>query len=35
MGAMGWATTAMAARYRHLTDPVRRDIAQRPGGLLW
>ena len=35
MGVMGWATTAMAARYQHLTDPVRRDIADRVGGLIW
>jgi integrase len=35
MGVMGWATTAMAARYQHLTDPVRRDIAERVGGLIW
>ncbi|WP_420850192.1 hypothetical protein [Planosporangium flavigriseum] len=35
MGVMGWATTALAKRYQHLTDPVRQDIAKRVGGLLW
>lgn len=35
MGIMGWSTTAMAARYQHITDPIRRDVAQRVGGLLW
>jgi Phage integrase family len=35
MGVMGWSTTAMAARYQHLTTPIRRDVAQRLGGLLW
>jgi integrase len=34
MGVMGWATTAMATRYQHVTDPIRQDIAQRVGGLL-
>jgi integrase len=35
MGVMGWSSTAMAARYQHMIDPVRQDIAQRVGGLLW
>jgi integrase len=35
MGVMGWSSTAMAARYQHMTDPIRRDIAERVGGLLW
>ena len=35
MGLMGWSHTAMAARYQHITAPVRRDIAKRVGGLLW
>lgn len=35
MGLMGWSNTAMAARYQHLTTPVRRDIAARLGGLIW
>jgi integrase len=32
---MGWSSTAMAARYQHVTDPIRRDVARRVGGLLW
>ena len=35
MGIMGWSTTAMAARYQHVTDPIRRDVARRVGGLIW
>lgn len=35
MGIMGWSSTAMAARYQHITDPIRRDVAKRVGGLLW
>ena len=32
---MGWSSTAMAARYQHVTDPIRCDVADRIGGLLW
>jgi Site-specific recombinase XerD len=35
MGIMGWSNSAMTVRYQHLTDQVRRDIAQQLGGLLW
>ncbi len=35
MGVMGWSNTAMAARYQHITTAVRRDVAERIGGLLW
>ena len=35
MEVMGWSTTAMAARYQHVTDPIRREVASRIGGLLW
>jgi integrase len=35
IGDMGWSTTAMAARYQHVTDPIRQDIAARVGGLVW
>ncbi|MFE9744054.1 tyrosine-type recombinase/integrase [Saccharothrix saharensis] len=35
MGIMGWSNTAMAARYQHITSAIRRDVAQRVGGLLW
>jgi integrase len=35
MGIMGWSNTAMAARYQHITAQIRRDVAERVGGLLW
>lgn len=35
MSIMGWSSTSMAARYQHVTDPIRRDVARRLGGLLW
>jgi hypothetical protein len=35
MGVMGWSSTSMAARYQHVTDPIRRDVAARMGDLLW
>ena len=35
MGIMGWSSTAMAARYQHVTGLVRGDVAERVGGLIW
>ncbi|MFE0739295.1 tyrosine-type recombinase/integrase, partial [Streptomyces sp. NPDC058855] len=35
MGLMGWSTTAMAARYQHMVDAVRSDIARQVDGLIW
>lgn len=35
MSIMGWSSTSMAARYQHVTDPIRRDVARRVGGLIW
>ena len=35
MGLMGWSTTAMAARYQHITGAVRGGVAERVGGLIW
>lgn len=35
MVLMGWSTTGMAARYQHITDVIRTDVAQRVGGLIW
>jgi integrase len=35
MGLMGWSTTAMAARYQHITGDIRHDVAERVGGLIW
>ena len=34
MDVMGWSSTAMAARYQHVTDPIQREVASRVGGLL-
>lgn len=35
MDVMGWSSTSMAARYQHVTDPIRREVAARVGGILW
>ena len=35
MDVMGWSSTSMAARYQHVTDPIRREVAARVGGRLW
>jgi integrase len=35
MGIMGRSSTAMAARYQHVTDPIRHAVAAQVGGLLW
>jgi hypothetical protein len=35
MSIMWWSSTAMAARYQHVTDPIRRDVARRVGNLIW
>ncbi len=35
MSIMGWSSTSMAARYQHVTDPIRREVATRVGGLLF
>ena len=35
MDVMGWSSTAMAARYQHVTAPIRREVASPVGGLLW
>ena len=35
MSIMGWSSTSMAARYQHVTDPIRRTVADRLDGLLW
>lgn len=34
MGLMGWSTTAMAARYQHMVDSVRSDVARQVDGLI-
>jgi integrase len=35
MSVMGWSSPTMANRYQHITDPVRRSIAEQVGGHLW
>jgi integrase len=35
MALMGWSTTAMAARYQHMVDSVRSDVARQLDGLIW
>lgn len=35
MGLMGWSTTAMAARYQHMVDSVRTNVARQVDGLIW
>ena len=35
MSIMGWSSTSMAARYQHVTDPIRREVARRVGGPLF
>ncbi|MEU7314442.1 site-specific integrase [Streptomyces sp. NPDC007083] len=35
MQIMGWSSTAMAARYQHVTGGILRDVAKQVGGLIW
>ncbi|WP_224388833.1 tyrosine-type recombinase/integrase [Pseudonocardia sp. ICBG1293] len=35
MSVMGWASTAIAARYQHVVAAARRDVAVRVGDLIW
>ena len=35
MGVMGWSSTGMAAPYQHVSDPIRRSVAQLVDGLIW
>ena len=35
MQIMGWSSTAMAARYQHVTVGIRRKVAKQVGGLIW
>jgi len=32
---MGWSNSGMAARYQHVTAPIRRAVASQLGDLLW
>ncbi|MGH3155105.1 MAG: tyrosine-type recombinase/integrase, partial [Streptosporangiaceae bacterium] len=35
MSLMGWSSTEMAARYQHVTDAIRREVARQVDGLIW
>jgi len=35
MEIMGWSNSGMAARYQHVTAPIRRAVAAQLGDLLW
>ena len=35
MSVMGWSSTSMVARYQHVTDPIRREVADRIDILLF
>ncbi|GAA3689330.1 site-specific integrase [Microlunatus aurantiacus] len=35
MGIMGWSSTGMAARYQHVSDPIRHSVAKLVDGLIW
>jgi integrase len=35
MGVMGWSDPAMTQRYAHMVEAIRKDVAERVGGLLW
>jgi integrase len=35
MDMMGWSSSSMAARYQHVTNDLRHDIANSLGGLFW
>jgi integrase len=35
MAIMGWSSAAMATRYQHVLDCIRKDVADQVGGLLW
>ncbi|OEJ39777.1 integrase [Streptomyces agglomeratus] len=35
MQIMGWSSTAMAARYQHVTGGILQDVAKQVGGLIW
>ncbi|MDQ0378578.1 tyrosine-type recombinase/integrase [Amycolatopsis thermophila] len=35
MDLMGWSTVSMKARYMHVTDEIRRDVADQLNGYFW
>jgi integrase len=35
MSLMGWSSESMAARYQHVTDAMRNEVASQVGELIW
>lgn len=35
MSLMGWSSESMAARYQHVTDTIRIQVASQVGYLIW
>jgi hypothetical protein len=35
MSLMGWSSESMAARYQHVTDALRSEVASQVGQLIW
>ena len=35
MSLMGWSSSEMAARYQHVTDAIRHDVARQVDPLIW
>jgi hypothetical protein len=35
MSLMGWSSSEMAARYQHVTDTIRQDVARQVDALIW
>ena len=35
MSLMGWSSESMAARYQHVTDALRSQVASQVGDLIW
>jgi hypothetical protein len=35
MSLMGWSSAEMAARYQHVTDTIRQDVARQVDVLIW
>jgi hypothetical protein len=35
MTLMGWSSGSMAARYQHVTDAIRSEVARQVGSLIW
>jgi Phage integrase family len=35
MSLMGWSSAEMAARYQHVTDTIRQDVARQVDNLIW